>query len=833
MTESVGEVLTTIHYFMLSTLRVNMRRLTSSLPALLPPCLGVVACLGLTPVAASGQSIGAYNPPVTWPERPRRFDLIHQRIAISVDWSHLAISGQVQTTVVATTATDTVRLDADHLTITSATDPKGKKLRYAADTTHVSVRLSKRLAPGDTATFTVTYTGVPERGLYFVPRSHVVWTQGEAIETRSWVPTYDFPNDKATWEFLVTADSGMSVLSNGTLVGVTPVPSGKGSVWHWAQEKPASTYLYSVVIGPFTVLHDQWRGRPVDYWVAPDTVPAGWRAFGETPSMIEIYSEVLGVNYPWPKYSQAIIPDFTYGGMENVSATTQTDLILHGAEGEPEDNGRGLDAHELAHQWFGDLTTTATWSHAWLNEGLTTYMESVQNEKSRGWAAGQRSWFAQQQEAMDADKNQVRPLVWGDTASDPIQLFFSGHIYPKGAQVAHQLRRLLGDSLFWAGMRRFLTDNAYKPVRTEDFAIAFEKTANRDLDWFFDQWCYGIGYPKVNVTRHWDAATKTLHVTVSETQLIDSTHPFFRFPATIRIITADSVVRREIMVTKVQETFALSIPQEPLSFRFDEGAWLLGTVTTDQTPAELGAMAMHDQEYGARNWALRALAGSTAPAADSARRLILLNERESSLREVALRQLAQRRDTADLPIIRAALRDPASGVRGGAIEAWAAFDSTAGRPTARAMLETDPNTAVRERAVAVLDPADPATLDLLLARTAPGWPAGLRLSAASKIRNQPDPRVVEALIAMTAPSESRDVRQASLRYLSGRPDKAPAIATATKYLNDPDPLFAVIAVQTLARIGGPAGRATLEQRLPAEKRVTVSSAIRQALAPKQ
>ena len=117
--------------------------------------------------------------------------------------------------------------------------------------------------------------------------------------------------------------------------------------------------------------------------------------------------------------------------MENVSATTQTDQVLHGADGEPEDNGRGLDAHELAHQWFGDLTTTAAWSDTWLNEGITTYMESVQNEKSRGWEAGQRSWFAQQQEAMAADLNQARPLVWGDTASDPIQLFFSGTSTPR------------------------------------------------------------------------------------------------------------------------------------------------------------------------------------------------------------------------------------------------------------------------------------------------------------------------------------------------------------------------------------------------------------------
>jgi aminopeptidase N len=802
-------------------------------PIWLPPTVTLVALIAgmsAAPVTASAQTIGAYTPPRSWPERPARFDLIHQRIAISLDWAHLAIRGEVQTTVVATTATDTVRLDADHLTVTGATDSRGRKLRFQADTTHVTVRLARKAAPGDTVRVTVTYTGVPERGLYFVPRSHVAWTQGEAIETRSWVPTYDWPNDKATWEFLVTADSGMSVLSNGKLIGVTPAPGGHGQVWHWAQEQPASTYLYSVVIGPLTVLHDQWRGRPVDYWVAPDTVPAGWRTFGETPSMIEIYSQVLGVNYPWPKYSQAVIPDFTYGGMENVSATTQTDLVLHGAGGEPERSGRGLVAHELAHQWFGDLTTTATWSHAWLNEGLTTYMESVQNEKSRGWSAGQLSWYHQQQEAMGADLRQARPLVYGDSTGDPIQLFFTGHIYPKGAQVAHQLRRLLGDSLFWAGMRRFLTDNAYKPVRTEDFAIAFERTANMDLDWFFDQWCYGVGYPKVKVTRRWDAASHTLQVTVSQTQAIDSTRPVFRFPVTIRVITADSVLRREIMVTKQEETFALPLPQSPLSFRFDEGAWLLGTVQTDQAPAELGAMAMHDLEFGARLWALRALDSNADPAADSARRFMVLNERDPMLREEAMDQLAARHNPADLPLIRSALRDPASGVRGSAIEAWAALDSVAARVPARALLESDPNTSVRERAIAELDPADPAIQALLIARTAPGWPLGLRQSAAYQIRNEPEPGVVAALVALTAASEPRSLRQAGLRYLAGRSDKAPAIATATKDLGDPDPLFAVSAVQTLARIGGPKGIATLQQRLKVEHRVTVTAAIRQALA---
>ena len=318
----------------------------------------------------------------------------------------------------------------------------------------------------------------------------------------------------------------MSVLSNGRLVSVTKTADGRQQVWHWSQEKPASTYLYSIVAARFAVLHDSWRGIPVDYWVAPDTIDATWRTFGETPAMIETFSRVLGVNFPWAKYDQAIIPDFTYGGMENVSATTQTDLALHSAAGEPEWSGRGLDSHELAHQWFGDLTTTATWAHAWINEGITTYMESVHEEQSRGREAAQWNWINEQEQAMGADLNQERPLVFGEKpGTDPIQIFFSGHVYPKGAQLAHQLRRLVGDSLFWKGMKRFLTDNAYKPVETADYAIAMEKTTGRDLDWFFDQWAYGIGYPKVKVAREWRPATHTLHLTVDQTQKIDATHP--------------------------------------------------------------------------------------------------------------------------------------------------------------------------------------------------------------------------------------------------------------------------------------------------------------------
>ena len=684
--------------------------------------------------------VGQYTAPRTWPQGQHDFDLVHQRIAVRFDEAQRLVTGRVTTTVVPTEPTDTVRLDAELITIDKAENEAGRSLRFTSDTDHVTVRLGRRAAAGDTVVFTLAYHTHPERGIYFVPRKHVVWSQGEAEETRAWVPTYDHANDKTTWEMLVTADSAMKVLSNGRLLSVEPVGDGAEKVWHWSQEEKASTYLYSVVVGPFTILHDQWRGKPVDQWVYPDTTDAGWRTAGETPSMIELYSRLTGVPFPWDKYDQSWIPDFTYGGMENVSATTQTDLSLAGP-GNPPSAGRSLVAHELAHQWFGDLETTANWANAWLNEGLTTYMESVQNEKTRGWAAGQLEWWGQQQQAMGADRGQARPLVWGEyQGTDPIVLFFSGHVYPKGAQVAHQLRRLLGDSLFWAGMHRFLVDNAHKATTTPDYAVAFEKTCDCDLDWFFDQWVYGVGYPRLEVSRSWDDASRVLTVKVDQVQPVDSARPLFRFPVTVRVTTADSVVRREIMVSKKSETFQVRLPGAPLSFRFDEGGWLLGQVHTDQTPAELADMARHDLDTSARNWALRELSASTDSAAVDARRFIVRNEHEPDLRVEALRQMARNPTHEDATVARTALRDPDGAVRSQALQSLATLAPDGLDTTALAMYRTDPEVNVRATALAVYAGAAGArALATLEEATSPDLPLNIRSTAVRMLGRLRDP----------------------------------------------------------------------------------------------
>ncbi len=787
------------------------------------------------PAAAHAQQrgvVGQYTPPRTWPQGVHDFDLVHQKIAVQFDMAKRLVTGRVTTTVVPKVSTDTIRLNAENMTIDQATDSRGRRLRFSFDTTHVTVRLRRRATAGDTVVFTLAYHTHPERGLYFVPRRHVIWSQGEATETRAWIPTYDYANDKTTWEFLVTADSAYKVLSNGKLLSVTPVDGGKKNVWHWSQDEKASTYLYSVVVGPFTILHDHWRGKPVDYWVYPDTVDAGWRAFGETPSMIELYSRLTGVPFPWDKYDQSAIPDFTYGGMENVSATTQTDGALEGPGTDPMDGGRSLVAHELAHQWFGDYETTANWANAWLNEGLTTYMESVQEEKTRGWDAAQLEWYGQQQQAMNADRRQARPLVWGKyRGDDPIVLFFSGHVYPKGAQLAHQLRRLLGDKVFWAGMHRFLVDNAHKAVTTKDFAVAFEKTCGCDLDWFFNQWAYGIGYPELDVTRRWDPGAKVLHVRVDQVQPTDSTRPLFRFPTTIRVITADSVVRDSIMVeAKKSQTFDMPLPSAPLSFRFDEGGWLLGTVHTDQTPEELADMARHDLDTSARNWALHALSGSRDSAAVDARRFIVLNEHEPPLRVEALRQMVHDSTAVGIGIVRSALRDPDPSVRRQALSTLFNLDSQGIAGTALGLYEHDPSSNVRATALGVFARTGaPDALDTLVMASTPGRPLSIRQTATMALSRLRAPAAVDALARLTDPSEVRRLRSVGLQGLLATGDTARILEVASRGLKDYDPLYAQVAVRVLARLGTPEAKARLKAAEKTETRVHVRDAIERAL----
>ena len=481
-------------------------------------------------------------------------------------------------------------------------------LKYDYDDHVLVVHLSNPLLAGQKISITIDYDGANRsKGAYFKSR-HIVWTQSEPEDTRFWVPTYDYPNDKTTWEFYIWSAKGERALSNGRLAGSRTV---RDSIeWHWVLAKPASTYLMTAVVGKYTVLQDEpWRKVPIGYWTYPDSIQAAWRGFAKTPEAVDVFSRKTGVPYPWAKYDQIVIPEFQFGGMENVTATSQNDSeILHPAWAEPQGSSQGLMAHELAHQWYGDLLTIRHWSHAWLNEGFATFMEQIFREEDGGIDEGAFDRLGAQERSIDADRRSRRPLVWDKWVSDPFELFFSGHIYPKGATTLQMLRHQLGDALFWKAMNQYTTANAYGNVVTEDLRAAFEKATGKDYKAFFDQWVYGAGFPVFQVSSLYDRTAGRLVVSAREVQPRDSLTSFFDVDADVEVRTDSGVVRFVVPVRNGTGQAGANLKAPPRSIRWDKGNWILDITDFPRSTAMMRHQLVNDDDVLGRIEAVDILA---------------------------------------------------------------------------------------------------------------------------------------------------------------------------------------------------------------------------------
>jgi aminopeptidase N len=485
----------------------------------------------------------------------------------------------------------------------------GATLRFDYSDNKLSIQLPRALAADQKVSFTVDYEGVNRtKGAYFRPAKHIVWTQGETEDNHYWVPTYDFPNDKTTWEFFIWTRKDERALSNGRLAGSRAV--GDSIEWHWVQDKPASTYLMTCVIGNYVVLQDTpWRNVPIGYWTYPDSVEAARRGFARTPQAVDVFSRKTGVPYPWAKYDQIVIPEFQYGGMENVTATSQNDAeILHPAWSEPQANSVDLMSHELGHQWFGDLLTTRSWAHIWLNEGFATFMEEIFHEENFGADEGAYDRLLAQEQAIDGDRRARRPIVWGKWTNDPIEVFFTGHIYQKGATVLQMLRHQFGDSVFWKGINHYTTSHAYDNVVTDDLRRAFEETTGKDLKPFFDQWVYGAGFPVFQVSSNYDRAANRLTVSAREVQPRDTLTGFFDVDVDVEARTDSGVVRFVVPIRNGTGEAGANIKAPPRSIRWNKGNWILELTDFPRSTAMLQYELVHDDDALGRIEAVEALA---------------------------------------------------------------------------------------------------------------------------------------------------------------------------------------------------------------------------------
>ena len=620
--------------------------------------------------------------PATWvpgtgETRSHDYDLLHQRIELrDISWDSTSLNGRVVTTLAARRASlDSIVLDAaSGITIRSATDASGRRLRtsHAGDT--LVVHLAKSLRFGDTTRFTLDYHAHIDNGhgitfIYADGRPHrpqQLWSMGETRGNSAWFPTYEFPNDKESWELLATVPARMTVVSNGRLVSDVRARNGSHTT-HWLQERPSSTYLISVAIAPYARIHDQWRGLPVDYYVYHEDSALARPLFGYTPDIMETYTKLTGVRYPWAKYAQETVADF-FGGEEMVSATELVDWL-------PDKRAYAdrpwyhwlLIPHELAHQWFGDDETTENWSHLWLNEGFAEFMNGAYWEAKLGRHVSDDFYLDEYRQFTAIDASHSMPLVAEG----------SNNIYPKGALVLRMLRRRLGDERFWASIHLFLTRHQFGTAVTEDFRQAILDATGENLAQFWSEWMYRPGYPRFSVRAAFDSTSHALTLSVRQTQSdtagADSAWPptpeVYHAPITVLVGTAKGDVERHVLLdARVQTIVIDSLPDAPTMVVFDAGNTIVKALDFPQPTAWLVSQLARDPDLWNRWWAIGELsrrvddrvAGKALAAAATGADYFLT-------REHAVTTLSSFPSSIALPALDSASRDSSAQVRAGAI----------------------------------------------------------------------------------------------------------------------------------------------------------------------
>jgi aminopeptidase N len=512
--------------------------------------------------------------------RSRDYDLQHSRIALRFDLEQKKVLGEVTHSLsILRDGTSKIVFDSVGLTIQGVTVNKAAaKFETTAD--KLIVPLLAAAKAGDKFEIAIRYEGKPTKGIYFIlpdkdypDRPKQIWTQGESEDTRYYLPTYDYPNDRLTTDTIITVPASWITVSNGKLISVTD--AGKGlKTWTWKESVPSSTYLITVVAGEFDEVKDTWRGMPVTYYAPKgrgDRLPVN---YSRTPAMIDLFSKKLGVDYPWEKYAQLMVDDFVAGGMENSSATTNTSSSLNHAKiaAELTTNEDGLISHELGHQWFGDLVTCKDWGDIWLNEGFATFMNSVwieahypkdQSEYER-WSNA-RGWF-------EEGNLYTKPIVRHDF-DDSSE--FDGNAYTKGGWVLYMLRHQLGEDAFYRGLKHYLEVNRGKNVVTADLARAMEEATHTNVDQFFSQWLYGAGAPKFELSYAYDIEKHQVALTVKQTQKVEGHVGIFSVPVDVEITTATGPKLYPITVTNANQIFTFPSDSAPLLVLFDKGGHVL------------------------------------------------------------------------------------------------------------------------------------------------------------------------------------------------------------------------------------------------------------------
>lgn len=455
--------------------------------ALLLASLVCVASLLCVPSPALGED----PPPLD--ATTRDFDQLHLALDVELDMESGRIEGAaVHRLRSLTDGLQVVRMHLEDMEVSSVScDGATLEVSQQKDGV-IAFALDRPRKQGEEFELRVGYGGVPQAGLWFFRPSeehpgipYQVWSQGQGTENRHWFPCYDLPDDRLESRLRVTVPKRFLTLSNG-VPARREVLDGDRVAHTWELDRPHPTYLITLVVGEFEDVVSDAAG--VEHH---DVVPPGWgewvpESFGRVPDMMEFLQTYTGQAYAWPRHSQVTVWDFMWGGMENTGATTLNMRALHKDGVRPDYSADGLVAHELSHQWFGDLVTCRTWNHIWLNEGFATYFTDLwreQYEDEDAFRVGRLRSKESYMDGSDLVALSITPRPLSPTDCADVQK----HPYTKGSSVLHMLRHLLGGDVFRRGVRRYVADNKDRSVESEALRRALEQESGAELGWFFDQ----------------------------------------------------------------------------------------------------------------------------------------------------------------------------------------------------------------------------------------------------------------------------------------------------------------------------------------------------------
>lgn len=724
--------------------------------------------------------------------RDRVVDMKHVKLTVSFDLKAGTVIGRADLTLeVVGGEPRRVELDCED-TVVNSVELDGRAVEYTLTDKQLIVEFPAVLKAGIPFVVSVDYVATPRRGIYFTgpdkgyPDKPVqIWTQGQDTDNHHWFPCIDEPRGRITSEIIVTVPENWSTVSNGRIVRESHDARRKTKTIHWLQDKPHAVYLITLAASDFARVVLKEKAPLIDFYVERGREEDGKRSFGSTPAMIELYEKLFGEKYPWDKYTQVAVQDFIFGGMENTSATTQTDLTLHDERAHLDFSSDFLVSHEAVHQWFGDLITCRDWSHGWLNEGFATYFEAVWQEHHRG--NDEYLWDVLGMARGYLSESYRRPLV-ENTYRSPSDLF-DRHLYEKGGAVLHMLRRELGDEQFYRAIRHYVASYRGRNVATPDFERAIEESTGRSMDWFFDQWVYKPGHPEFKVTYAWDGDKKTATLNVKQAQTGEGTPRVFRVNVEVVFVTGAGRKTFRASLFEREHTLTYVLDARPKMVQFDPGYGVLKTLDFTRSRDLLEYQLANDADVIGRIEAAEGLGKLGSPEAVKALKKAVLSDQFWAVQATAARQLGKIKTDAALTALLGCVRVEHPKARRGVADGLGEFKDEKAVDALARILKDDKSYYVAMTAAASLGKtrSKKAYDQLIKALDRPSHLEAIRSGALAGLSELKDERGLEVARELTAYGKPQRAREAAVGTLAKLGENKPetVVDTLVDLLDDP------------------------------------------------